>query len=155
MQAELSALHEAEARREDMQREETLIREEIADRKARLDTLELDGGKLRKRRDTLAETDDANCPTCGQPLTPEHRAEMVGQLDGELVAHRAEWVEAKARAAELDDRLKRHGRELKKLTATLAGMAKLQERAGHLSASAEAVAQAASRQAEDAQQLTP
>jgi len=153
VQAELSALHEAEARREDMQREETLIREEIADRKARLDTLELDGGKLRKRRDTLAETDDANCPTCGQPLTPEHRAEMVGQLDGELVAHRAEWVEAKARAAELDDRLKRHGRELKKLTATLAGMAKLQERAGHLSASAEAVAQAASRQAEDAQQL--
>ncbi|MBK9124654.1 MAG: SMC family ATPase [Chloroflexi bacterium] len=153
VQAELRALNEAEARRADMQREETRIREEIAEHKARLETVGQEGKDMVERQAKLEATDSATCPLCGQELTPEHRAEMLAQLEVDIVAHRERYRASRDRAKELDDRLKQQERELKQLTATLAGMAKLQERAGHLSASAAAVAQAAGRKAEDAQQL--
>src|SRR5690606_31868749 len=37
-----------------------------------------------------AEELEGICSECGQPVTPEHRAEMLAELDAELAARRAE-----------------------------------------------------------------
>lgn len=153
LQGELEALRQTEARRLDMQRQETDMREEIAAHKATLETLRVEGLEKKERRDTLDKTESATCPLCGQPLTPEHRMQMITMLDAELAEHRKTYANSRDRAKELEGRLYTHQQQLRDLDAALKSMPTLQERAGKLQARADAAGVAVQRRDEDMRQL--
>lgn len=152
LQGELDALRETEARRLDMQRQETEIREEIAAHRTTLETLSVEGVEKKERRETLNKTDSPTCPLCGQPLTDEHKNEMITLLDAELAEHRQTYASSRDRARELEQTLKEHRRRLDGLDSALKSLPTLQERAGKLQARADAAGQAAVRHDEDLRQ---
>ena len=43
---------------------------------------------IKTRVKVLSETEDPSCPTCGQPLTEEHRNEVIAELQGEIESRR-------------------------------------------------------------------
>jgi DNA repair protein SbcC/Rad50 len=55
---------------------------------------------LKKRLETLQTSDAPECPTCGQPLTADHRRQVVAQLQGEIESRRAKY---KANVSRLKD----------------------------------------------------
>jgi len=61
---------------------------------------------LKKRLETLETSITPECPTCGQPLTAEHRKRVVGELKREIDSRREKYKSNTARlkdlAAELD-----------------------------------------------------
>ncbi|MBK8135919.1 MAG: SMC family ATPase [Chloroflexi bacterium] len=153
LQGELEALRQTDARRLDMQRQEADMREEIATHKATLEALRIEGQEKKERRDTLDKTDSPTCPLCGQPLTAEHRIDMITQLDVELAEHRVTYANSRDRSRELEARLTTHRRDLDALDKALKTLPALQERAGKLQARADAAGQAAARREDDFQQL--
>lgn len=153
LQSELDALRQIEANRIDMQRREADMREEIATHKANLATLKTEGIEKKERRDTLDATHEPLCPLCGQPLTDDHRLNMIAQLDTELETHRESYRVSNARMKDLESRLAGHRRELDGLEKAVKSMPTLQERAGKLQARADAAGQAAVRRDDDQRQL--
>jgi len=153
LQAELDALRGQEAKRELLMREESTTREEISAHKANLSTLEKDGKEKKGRCDTLKSTDSAECPLCGQELTPDHRDQMVALLEGELTAFRADYAQSRDRAKELDARLDGYKKSLHELERALKSLPGLQEKAGKLQGRADSAAAAAARREDESQRL--
>lgn len=153
LQGELDALRGQEAKREQLMREETNNREEISAHKANLATLEKEGKDKRTRCDTLKSTDSATCPLCGQELSPEHRDQMVEQLEAELTAFRLEYAQSRDRAKELDARLDGYKKALTELERALKALPALQEKAGKLQGRADSAAQATARREEELHRL--
>lgn len=153
LQAELDALRAQEAKREQLTREESHTREEIAAHKTTIASLEKEGKEKRTRCDTLKSTDSATCPLCGQELTPEHRDQMVAQLEAELVAFRADYAQSRDRTKELDGRLVSYKKALTELESALKALPVLQERAGKLQGRADSAMAATARRDQEQQRL--
>ncbi len=61
---------------------------------------------LKKRLETLETSTAPECPTCGQPLTAEHRKRVVGELKREIDSRREKYKSNAARLKDLDAELK-------------------------------------------------
>ena len=63
---------------------------------ARLEALAADRTRVADRRRRIAESDEDACPTCGTPLTDDHRAEVAADYDRDLAALDRQAAEARA-----------------------------------------------------------
>ncbi len=102
-------------RREALDEEIRQRQEMFANAKAENPRLADEGKKLTNRIDQLKGTEEAECPVCGQPLTQEHRAGLLDQLNDELESMREKYRVN-------SDLLQNFETELQKLGAELANL---------------------------------
>lgn len=58
-------------------------RQRLAEAKAENPRLKAEMDELKDRIDQLTEAEGANCPVCGQPLSPEERQDLIAQLSAQ------------------------------------------------------------------------
>ncbi len=153
LEAEIEALKAVEEQRSELQDQQTMLREQGASLKAQLQAIKAKGLELKDRFNRLQAADSPTCPLCGQPLSQEHRAEIIAQLEGELQAHRDEYKECDNQIHEAEDELKEARKKFDGLEGNLKQLPTLRERVGKLQAQAEAVETASVRVVEENQQL--
>jgi exonuclease SbcC len=71
------------AERAQLENERNSARERQAELKAENEALKADMNQLKERIDSLESAKGADCPLCGQELTPEHRKTTLEKLEGE------------------------------------------------------------------------
>ncbi len=107
-----------------------------AESRAILDQLKEEGTTLTERIDKLSvEGDTALCPLCGQTLTPEHRKELLSQLDEERETKREAYRNHTTLLAQMAETIQLHetslkqlDKHLKRLPQVTTQLGKLQER---------------------------
>nr|MCU0480979.1 SMC family ATPase [Anaerolineae bacterium] len=105
-----------------------------AESKAMLERLKEEGTTLTERIEKLSvEGDEAVCPLCGQPLTTEHRQELLTQLDEEREAKRDDYRNHTALLAQMADTIQSHETSLKKLEKQLKRLPQVTTQLGKLS----------------------
>ena len=85
---------------------------------------------LKQRAAALESASDPTCPTCGQPLTDDHRHSLLATLQKEIAQRREQYRENQARLRELEVALAAREREKVELGARLRERATLDRRLG-------------------------
>ena len=141
----LNRLDEREAERAKVTEQRQAAAEESARRKGENDTLGPQTEPLKKRVETLSAATEPLCPTCGQPLTEDHRHQIIEELSAEVDSRRARYRENTARLKALADELASFDRALTQINADLrerpAMQKKLADLQGKVVAATEARAQ--------------
>lgn len=106
--------------------------EESARRKGENDTLGPQTEPLKKRVETLSAATEPICPTCGQPLTEDHRHQIIEELSAEVDSRRARYRENTARLKTLADELSSFDRALTQINADLRERPALQKKLADL-----------------------
>ncbi len=101
VQAILAEMARQQARRDALAGELREIAERAAALKAANERIKSDGQALKDKAELLRSSEDPVCPLCAQPLTPDHRAQMLADLTAERDA--------------LADRFRAHNAELQTL----------------------------------------
>lgn len=121
----------------------------VAEESARLEGLNQALGPetepIKARVTTLESAQDPNCPTCGQPLTDEHRHTLVADLTREIEERREQYRLNRERIQELNEQLGELEQEGKSLEDELAERPALEKRAGELEIALEHAEDAARR----------
>jgi exonuclease SbcC len=106
---------------------------------------------IKVRATALENASEPACPTCGQPLTDEHRSQLLQELRAEIDRRREAYRANQVRVREIEAQAAQLEREVAGLSAQLRERPALEKRAGELEASLghaeEASRQAASLQA--------
>jgi DNA repair protein SbcC/Rad50 len=145
-QAEVSALQTLEVERDELLREENALREEKAGISSLLSSIEQLGKEKKDRAQALKDAPDtATCPVCGQPLSADHRDQLIAQLIEEVEMHRADYRTKKDRIKALEDEIKVYKHRLVEVEAGLKQLPALLENVGKLQAQVTAADQAAVR----------
>ncbi|MDX1993452.1 MAG: SMC family ATPase [bacterium] len=153
IQLEVAALQEKQAQRDLLAEQINTNREDHARLKTLRETLTTEGKAQRERLETLAKTDAATCPLCGQALTEEHRLKMVAELEAEVISKREIYRQNQDSISDLTTRLNDDKIRLEAMEGEIRQLSPLMERAGTLQAQAEAARKAEMRLAEDHDRL--
>jgi exonuclease SbcC len=89
---------------------------------------------IKERVRILETTHDPTCPTCGQPLTEEHRQQLVADLTGEIEERRQTYRVNQDRIKEIEERLALTDREMAELNQRLQNRSALDRRLAELEA---------------------
>ncbi len=138
---------ELEARLEALRQQLDEIRQEQARCKAEADP-------IRRQNEALAEASTARCPVCEQPLTPEHREQLLGRNQARLDSLRQEYSRLQQQGRDAQQTLRAEEARLRQLQDTLQRLprpAELAEMQQEIQASQEVVATAQARVTELAQ----
>ena len=84
----LDALEQIKKQLDDVRLKKTARTEEAAHLRGINTALGPETEPIKTRVKVLSETEDPSCPTCGQPLTEEHRNEVIAELQGEIESRR-------------------------------------------------------------------
>ncbi len=109
---------------------------------------------IKERVRILETTHEPTCPTCGQPLTEEHRRQLLADLTREIEERRQTYRGNQERIKEIEDRMVIADRELADLNLQLQNRSALDKRLAELEAAlahaddAAATAEALSRKIE-------
>jgi DNA repair protein SbcC/Rad50 len=153
-QAEVLALQTLEVERDEITRMENALREEKAGISSLLNSIELQGKEKKDRVQALKDAPDtATCPLCGQPLSAEHREQLVAQLGEEVDAHREDYRTRKERIKAIDSEIKEYKTQLTTVEGQLKVLPSLLENVGKLQAQVNAADQAAARIEEEQARL--
>jgi len=87
---------------------------------------------LKERAAILERSTDPACPTCGQPLTDEHRRRVLGELQQEIEARRERFRLNASRVRELEIELSTLGDQQRSVNLQLRERPPLEKRAGEL-----------------------
>ena len=103
-QAALAELGRQAERRDAVAAELRELAEAGAGLRHQLDRVKEEGQAVKERLDMLREADEAMCPVCNQPLSPEHRERVAAQLstDRDMLAER--FMAANLQLKELGER---------------------------------------------------
>ena len=134
VRAALGALEEANKAWEDAQSQRTTLAEEAAQLKGVNQALGPESEPIKRRVETLESASDPTCPTCGQPLTDEHRHRLVAELTAEIETRRNRYRENLERVREIDGRVGDLDRRLTALRQQIATRPGLEKRVGELEA---------------------
>jgi exonuclease SbcC len=145
---ELAGLEEVQEELSRLEKDRAALGEEMATLQGINQALGPETEPLKERLATLKETTQPLCPTCGQPLTESHRAELVADLEAQIAQRRDTYRANRERIRQLEKRLQGLSQDLRQLTERLKGRALLQKRAGELEAAIQHADQAASQAAE-------
>lgn len=128
------ALQEKQIERDRLDDHLSGLREELASVKATLEAVKAEGIAQRERLDKLAEADEkeAVCPLCGQPLTAEHRQQLIEEISVEVEQKREEFRKHSERITTINGQIKEHKKLIDMLDADLEGLSPLVERVGTL-----------------------
>ncbi|MGB2895238.1 MAG: SMC family ATPase [Anaerolineales bacterium] len=118
-------LKELDARREKLTKEAASLR-------GANDALAPQTEPIKQRIETLSGATEPVCPTCAQPLTDEHRHDLIGELEIEVADRRKQYIENRGRITELETQLQGLSGERTALNGQLSEQAALQKRAGEL-----------------------
>lgn len=143
--AEVVALQSLEMDRNTFDEEARTFGEEKAELEGIRKTLAAEGQTMRDRLERLKATDSATCPLCGQPLDADHRAELIAQLEEEIVLRRADYSDNQERIHQIAADVKVHKARISELDLELKRLPPLMERAGVLQAQLDAANEAAMR----------
>lgn len=116
--------------------------EESARRKGENDTLGPQTEPLKKRIETLSAATEPVCPTCGQPLTEDHRHSIIEELTGEVESRRSRYRENTAQLKMLAEQLAAFDRTLTQINADLRERPALQKKLADLQGRAAVAAEA-------------
>lgn len=127
-----SLLDEREKDKSDITEKRQAAAEESARRKGENDTLAPQTEPLKKRVETLSAATEPVCPTCGQPLTEDHRHSIIDELTAEVEARRSRYRDNQSRLKTLADELAAHDRQLAQINAELRERPALQKKLADL-----------------------
>ena len=112
LDTEIAAIEEGLSRREEMDRGIQSARQDQAERRAQNQRLKSEMDELKERIDQLSQVEGANCPLCGQPLTPEDRQRLIDELSAQgremgdrFRSNQALLRESESNLAELESRM--------------------------------------------------
>lgn len=90
------------ARREELEAQRQALQERLAHLQAELARIEGEGKEHRQRKEQLENLapEASHCPLCGQLLTPNHREQVLAELDAALEGLRQRFVALKAEQKE-------------------------------------------------------
>lgn len=125
----LDALNAERGERADLLRAES---EERSTLRERLKQLAETGKQLNERIDQLGGSEAPLCPLCGQPLSSEHRAEVIAQVIAERDSLRATYLQTQQAITALDKSISASEAALRDVERALRGQAALSEKAGQL-----------------------
>ncbi|MBI5670135.1 MAG: SMC family ATPase [Chloroflexi bacterium] len=145
VQAQVIELQALEAERQQADAEARALAEEKAELEGVRKSLTTEGQNLRDRLERLKITTEATCPLCGQPLDADHRAELIAQLEEEIVIRRAEYSANQERMKDIGVELKGRKERVAELDLELKRLPPLIERAGKLQEQVDAANAAAAR----------
>lgn len=100
---------------------------------------------IKKRILTLEAATEPICPTCGQPLTEEHRNQVLKELNNEVDQRREKFRLNRDTIQEYEQRILQLKEEASSLEQALSGRADLQKRATELQAALSHAEEAAQR----------
>jgi exonuclease SbcC len=132
LQQSLAKLDEADAEKNSVTANRQAAAEESARRKGENDTLAPQTEPIKRRIETLESATEPICPTCGQPLTEDHRHTIIKELTQEVEARRGKYRENTAKLKSLSDDLTRFDGRLNQLNAELRERPNLQKRLADL-----------------------
>lgn len=132
VQVEIAAFQELDTRRARTQDLLSGLGEERAGLEVTQKALTAEGKELGARLEQLTASDSPTCPLCGQPLTTEHRAELVQQLNNDIATMRASYRQNQERKAVIEADLKERKAAIAELDLELKKLPSLMERAGVL-----------------------
>jgi DNA repair protein SbcC/Rad50 len=118
-QAAVAELAQVADRREEIVAAMRQLAEEGAGLRHELDRVKQEGQAVKDRLDMLREAGEARCPVCSQPLSPEHREQVAGQLSAEREALAERFVVANTRLKTLGERNAALEAEERELSQTL------------------------------------
>lgn len=130
----LDEIEAREAEYEALSRDRQAILEANAQLKGENDALGPQTEPLKRRVELLGEATEPACPTCGQPLTEDHRHRLIGELHAEVEARRGRYRQNQARMKELGERIATLDRSLAEVTARLRDRLPLQKKLSDLQA---------------------
>jgi exonuclease SbcC len=111
-------------------------REELAQKSANLNgvnqTLAPEAEPIKERAATLEKTTEPTCPTCGQPLSEEHREKLLRELRQEIEDRRALYRENRERIQAIQAKLSGLEPRISELKSQLGRQPDLEKKAGEL-----------------------
>jgi exonuclease SbcC len=94
--------------------------------------LEAEGKKRKDQIQRLETLTDPTCPTCGQALTDEHRAEVVREWTAEVEALRAAYAETNKQVRVIEDQIAQNKARDEAISRELANLPRLRGEQGQL-----------------------
>jgi exonuclease SbcC len=131
-QAEIGSLEQLKLQHKELLAERSRLGEESARLQGINQLLGPQTEPLKARSATLESATEPACPTCGQPLTEEHRARLLNALQQEIEAHRQAYRQNQARIKSLGETLADQDRKLAGLDETLRHLATWEKKAAEL-----------------------
>lgn len=137
VEKELEQLGVSEKERAELAERRGEIAQEAAELRGANQALVPETEPLKERANTLEEASEPVCPTCGQPLTEEHREELLEGLHQEVDARRKQYRKNAEKVKELEAELDSIDRRVASLEEQLKRRAALEKRVGELEAALE------------------
>jgi exonuclease SbcC len=142
-QARIDTLSLREAKRDELRQRKSDLNEEAASLRGQNERLVPEVEPFKVRIALLEASTEPLCPTCGQPLTPDHRRQVVAELNAEVEARRQMFRDNKARLDAIKPEVTMVDGELASLESELRMLPTLHRRAAELQAAIEAARVAA------------
>ena len=132
LRAQLHELQTLELQRDEATRAIQRMRERRSALGAQMEALTAEGRALNDRLERLDAAAGAACPLCGQPLTAEHRGDMLAQLTTERDDRREQYRQCSADIAGINAEYKSKQAEIDSWASQLKDLPALQQRIGAL-----------------------
>jgi exonuclease SbcC len=142
-QAKIEALAQRETVRDEVRQRKSDLGEEAATLRGQNERLVPEVEPFKARLALLESSTDPACPTCGQPLTPEHRRQVMVELNAEIETRRHLFRENKARLEAIKPEVVAVDNQLAAVEAELRALPNLHRREAELKAAIEAAREAA------------
>jgi exonuclease SbcC len=147
VQSTLAKLGPIRAQFEALVEQRNVLSEEAAHLKGINQALAPQTEPIKARVEILKSATDPVCPTCGQPLTKEHRARLVTELEGEIEGRREQYKANRDRIQVLESQIAEIDRQRSGLEEQLGQQLAMEKRAGELEAALSHANEAAKRAA--------
>jgi exonuclease SbcC len=134
VQTTLAKLDPIRAQFESLVEQRNVLSEEAAQLKGANQALAPQTEPIKARVETLKSATDPICPTCGQPLTKEHRVRLVTELEGEIEGRREQYKANRDRIQALETQIAEVDGQRSALDKQLGQQLALEKRAGELEA---------------------
>jgi DNA repair protein SbcC/Rad50 len=136
-------LAQRETLRDELRQRKSTLNEEAATLRGQNDRLGPETEPLKARVALLESSIDPVCPTCGQPLTPDHRHAVVSELNAEVESRRKLFRDNQTRLKEIGVEVSSVDGQLASVETDLRLLPTLTRREAELNASIEAAKEAA------------
>jgi exonuclease SbcC len=147
LQGEIAQLQTVEDDRDRLLETAQALEQENAGLQATNAALKTEMDAIKKRLETLKVVDEAICPLCGQPLSEEHRLELLAQVEADGKARGDLWRAHKSRMESIVQEIKAKRDALALAQEQLRTMPELVARSGELQASVDSGDKALARRA--------
>lgn len=143
--AKLSEIAAQRGEREALGERRDGMRERFASLKGENEAMVRESDPIKARRDTLEAADQPQCPTCGQPLSPDHRHRLVEQIEEDLDARRERYKRNRDEMQQLEKTLKQLDGQIRQLDSKLEARPALEKRMGEVQAALKHAADSSKR----------